>query len=123
MKTGIERISEERQEKQIKKHGFTGKHHAENPQWYDQNQLVTAAAALINIEDWEKVSPLVKETYWRVVPQNWDKDWYNDLLGRPYEERLVISGAMLAAELDRRAYLKEIKKKKKPGKNAGKKRN
>lgn len=119
MKSGIELLTEERQ-KQIDKHGFTGKHHAENPQWYDKNQLVTAANALTNIEDWKTVSPLVKETYWRVIPHNWDKNWYNDLLGRPYEERLQIAGALLAAELDRRAYLKELENKKKQVKKSGK---
>lgn len=120
MKTGIDLLNEERQ-KQIDKHGFTGKHHAENPQWYDKNQLVTAAAALINIEDWNKVSPLIRETYERVVPLNWDADWYRNLLARPYEERLQIAGALLAAELDRRIELKRIEAKNK--KDARKKRN
>lgn len=90
MKTGIELFTEERQ-KQISKHGFTGEHHALHPEWYDENQLVQASQYLslqnLNHSSWH--------------PKNWDSEWFKNLCYRPYRERLAISGALLAAELDR----------------------
>ena len=90
-KTGIQLIADERHEKQIKKHGFTGEHHAQHPEWYDKGQLLQAAVQLISRE------PIESDSY----PENWDKGWFADLLCRSYKERLVIAGALIASELDR----------------------
>lgn len=88
MKTGIELMSEERQ-KQITKHGFTGEHHFNHPEWYDKHQLIEASM---------KLSYVIPNDE---APYNWDKDWFSHLCNRPYEERLIISGALIAAEIDR----------------------
>lgn len=94
MKTGIELISEERQ-KQIDKHGFTGEHHANNPQYYNQGQLTEAANTL--------TMRVIRSC---AVPYNWDKKWFRNLCKRSYEERLIIAGALMAAEIDRLQNLK-----------------
>lgn len=104
MKTGIEKISEERQ-KQIDKHDFTAQHHVDHPEWYDKDQLVTAAVALCNFKDKIENSDLHK-IYMKICPKNWGQNKWKALLERPYEERLKIAGALLAAELDRIELLK-----------------
>lgn len=96
MKTGIELITEERQ-KQIDKHGFTAEHHALNSgKWYDKGQLIEAANTLS--------MPEIKSCF---VPINWDIVWFDKLCKRPYKERLIIAGALIAAELDRLNYIEE----------------
>lgn len=99
MKTGIQAFSEERQ-KQIDKYGFTGKHHAEHPEWYSENQLVLAAKWLQNKE--------IKAVWF---PDNWDQQWFSRLCIKPYKERLIIAGALLAAEYDRLEALDELNNK------------
>jgi hypothetical protein len=88
MKTGIELITEER-EKQISKHGFTGEHHAQHAEWYDEGQLIEAA---------HKLSFAIAKDE---VPKNWDLEWFQNLCNRPHKERLVIAGALIASEIDR----------------------
>lgn len=100
MKKGVELIADERQ-KQIDKHGFTGGHHADHPEWYDANQMVDAAQVLS-----ERHNEFIN---W--YPINWDHSWFRRLLDKPYKERLVIAGALIAAEIDR---LQEIEKRKTP---------
>ena len=94
MKSGIELIKQER-EKQISKHRFTGEHHFNHPEWYDKNQLIEAANTLS-----------MKEIKSCLVPFNWDIVWFSDLCNRPYKERLVIAGALIASEIDRLNYIK-----------------
>lgn len=86
--TGAQLIATER-EKQIKKHGFTGKHHTEHPEWYDREQLIYASSEILN------PSAIAS------VPVNWNKEWFLNLTQRSKLERLAISGALIAAELDR----------------------
>jgi hypothetical protein len=79
MKTGIELISEERQE-QINKHGFI------NDAQYTNDELTDAAMQYIGgdlISCW---------------PETWNKDWYKP--GDRIEE-LKRAGALIAAEIDR----------------------
>ena len=102
MKTGIELIAEERQ-KQIDKHGFTGKHHAEHSEWYANYQLQHAAHALLADELYEQAEV---EDY---IPNGWNKKWFLDLLGRSRKERLIIAGALIAAEIDRLQQLEDLK--------------
>ena len=78
-KTGVELISDER-EKQIVKHGFTGEHHFNHPEWYDKNQLIQAANTLSNPGTIEHCR----------LPLNWDFEWFRNLTKRSYQERLVI---------------------------------
>ena len=92
MKTGVELIAEERQ-KQIDKHGFTGEHHVKNPQWYDEFQLQDAAILLLSKEIHQRPE--------NEYPLNWERDWFLDLMRRNRMQRLVIAGALIAAELDR----------------------
>jgi len=89
MKTGIELIADERQ-KQIDKHGFTGEHHANHPEWYEENQLTEAATELL------KIYPKSEN-----LPLNWDADWWADLCNRHLLTRFQIAGALIAAEIDR----------------------
>lgn len=97
MKTGIELITEERQ-KQIAKHGFTAQYLVDNPQWYAGHQLRRAARLILSPK-------AVCNT-----PENWDKDWFEDLLNRLPKERLIIAGALIASELDRLELLEEKNK-------------
>ncbi|MES2864117.1 MAG: hypothetical protein V4666_08365 [Bacteroidota bacterium] len=98
MKSGIELITEERQ-KQIDKHGFTAEHHALNTdKWYGNNQLNYAVMYLID-EDYI-FSP-------EAFPLNWDKEWFYRLNQKESKERLIIAGALIAAELDRLNYIGE----------------
>lgn len=82
--TGVELIAQERLEQKVK-HGRTVKHDAEINQF---GELREAAVALIqgDIED---------------MPAEWDQTICNYMMRKPLKERLVIAGALIAAELDR----------------------
>lgn len=77
-------------DKQIKKHGFTAEHHVNHPEWYENNQLKKAT-----------VSILFPETIHAETPENWDQEWFTNLMNRSNKERLIIAGALIAAEIDR----------------------
>ncbi len=94
MKTGIELIAEERQ-KQIDKYSFTGNHHKGHPEWYDNLQLQFAATTLMMHEFEEVVD--TKDC----LPDGWDQEWFDKLNAKTRKERLIIAGALIAAELDR----------------------
>jgi hypothetical protein len=83
MKNGIELIAEERKE-QIEKHGWTLEH--------DRGHIDGAIlrAAIYAIE----ASQHNSDTF------NW-YDFQKKILAKPYIERLVIAGALIAAEIDR----------------------
>jgi len=89
MKSGTELIAEERQE-QIEKHGRTiVSDKAQNSSY----QLSIAASKMLaypaeahNVE---------------VPPNGWDVDLYKKMREKPYKERLIIAGALIAAEIDR----------------------
>lgn len=98
MKTGIEAFAEERQ-KQIDKHGFTGEHHANHPECYEKGQLLSASFMLAHTDSemipvWRKLAPL-----------NWNLEWWQKIMDKPFKERLKIAGALLAAEWDRQKAL------------------
>lgn len=90
MKSGIELIAEERQE-QITKHGRTVMHDVE---FNDGEQLAIAAEMLLASEHEEGVD---SESF----PENWDKDICIQMLAKPYKEKLIKAGALIAAEIDR----------------------
>lgn len=91
MKNGIELIAIERQE-QIEKHGRT----IESDVLYNKHyQLVNTAKHLLNIfEEYD-------ESDMELAPDDWDKKIYRKMLLKPYKERLIIAGALIAAEIDR----------------------
>lgn len=84
MKTGIELIAEERQE-QITKHGRTIERDI------DQNsdgELIVAAIGAINGND-------------ASFPAGWDLVFVQKICDKGVKERLIIAGALIAAEIDR----------------------
>lgn len=83
-KTGAELIAIERQE-QIEKHGKTIESDMEKN---DMGQLKWAAQSLITemIEDY---------------PSDWDSKVFDKITDKTEVERLVIAGALIAAEIDR----------------------
>lgn len=95
MKTGIELIAAEREE-QIKKHSRT----IEDDVKYNSNgELALGAEMLLAKEHEEGIDP---ESY----PDGWDREICDRMMRKPYEERLVIAGALIAAEIDRLNYSK-----------------
>ena len=93
-KSGIELIAKERDE-QIKKHGYTTlKDAAHNA----NEQLSLAAGWLCYNEqgcaDMEEVSE-------EQCPQGWNEMLWAKMCAKPYKERLIIAGALIAAEIDR----------------------
>lgn len=94
-KTGIELIAKERQE-QIEKHGRTiEKDVSEN----DNEQLSLGALMLLSVDYEEGID---HASY----PEGWDEEICTKMIGKSYEERLIIAGALIAAELDRLQYTK-----------------
>ena len=82
-KTGIELIAIERQE-QIKKHGYTAEH---DENYYNDGQILEVVETLISGVGG--------------VPDNWNVKQFDYMKSKPKKERLIIAGALLAAEIDR----------------------
>lgn len=91
METGIELIKKEREE-QIFKHGKTVEL---DIQTNKGRQLADAAAVL--------TTPLIGTPRKRLslMPSNWDDTIALKMCSKSYKERLIIAGALIAAELDR----------------------
>lgn len=85
--TGIEMIAQERKE-QIEKHGRTVESDVNNN---PDGVLRLAARELITF---------IRGTEDR-VPDGWDKDIWEKMAKKNVIERLVIAGALIAAEIDR----------------------
>lgn len=90
MKTGIELITQERTE-QIEKHGRTIQ---EDVDCNDQSQLPLAAMWLIE-------GGLANDLR---SPTEWDDDIWKHMARKGYKDRLIIAGALIAAEIDRLQY-------------------
>lgn len=90
MITGIELITQERQE-QIIKHGRTLEADIRDN---TNQQLSLGALMLLSVDYEEGIDP---EAY----PNGWDNDICLKMINKPYKERLTIAGALIAAELDR----------------------
>jgi len=89
MKTGGELIATERQE-QILKHNRTV---LKDTEVNDNGELIMAAKAMLNQkEDFITVGDF---------PASWDKYACEKMAAKRYKERLVIAGALIAAEIDR----------------------
>ena len=85
IKTGIKLIAEERNE-QITKHGRSV---MQDCAYNKDGQLAEAALRLIDGEPGQ--SP----------PDGWDEKIWDKMVRKPRFERLIIAGALLAAEVDR----------------------
>lgn len=92
---GVQLIGAER-EKQIDKHGFTAEHHVNHPEWYEADQLKYAVKSI-----------LYPDSIHSSTPENWDVEWFENLMRRSNKERLIIAGALIAAELDRLSELEK----------------
>lgn len=92
MKSGIELISEERQE-QIQKHGRS----ISQDVVYNSGleKPLTKAASALTVEHGIQ---LAAES---MKPSNWDQEIWFKMMSKPYKERLIIAGALIAAEIDR----------------------
>ncbi len=90
LETGISLIAKERQQ-QVDKHGRTIERDCiEN----HNGQLALGAEMLLAIEHEEGI-----DSY--SYPDGWGEELCSKMLAKPYKERLVIAGALIAAELDR----------------------
>ena len=94
MKTGIELISQERDE-QILKHGRTT---ATDKLFNQEFQLCSGASCLLFSPADEGVD-LMKEFLF--MPKGWDERVWDKMVSKSYKERLIIAGALIAAEIDR----------------------
>jgi hypothetical protein len=99
-KTGIELIAIERQE-QIEKHGRTIE-----TDWNENKamQLSSAAACLIH----KDITTARKRL--TIMPTDWDDNICIKMCRKEYKERLIIAGALIAAEIDRLQYDEKITK-------------
>lgn len=92
-KTGIELIAKERQN-QIEKHGSTTKKDVRNN---SRGQLAHAAVILVGISTPVKIyNPTDQGS-----PEGWFGDLWESMVNKSYRDRVIIAGALLAAELDR----------------------
>lgn len=90
MKTGIELIAAERQE-QIEKHGFDAKH---DERYNDPNAHHTHG----------DLAYAATHALWpgaNFYPPKWDTWFAKKIATKTYKERLIIAGALIAAEIDR----------------------
>lgn len=94
--SGIELIGQERQE-QIEKHGRTLE---QDKEFNNEYQLSDAVQALVLA-----VPQGMEEAYIQgqgnYPPVGWDTSTWKKMLGKSYKERLIIAGALVAAEIDR----------------------
>lgn len=90
MKTGIDLITEERIE-QFEKHHRS----IEDDCRYNTKGQLSVAAGILAQKD---IPESVKEN---LVPLGWEGELWNKMINKPYKERLIIAGALIAAEIDR----------------------
>lgn len=94
MKTGIELIAKERQE-QLEKHNRTIE---DDVKWNDENQL-SFGAALLCCPD--PIAMGFNPNSNEGKPHGWNQKIWNKMMAKTYQERLIIAGALIAAEIDR----------------------
>ena len=91
-KTGVELIAQERQE-QIEKHGRTV---ALDDARNQNGQLLWAAAHLLAEDFTEQLEDC--------CPDGWDEEIWDRMRSKTPMERLIMAGALVAAEIDRLNY-------------------
>ncbi len=90
MKNGIQLIAQERDEQIYKHRRIVARDVVEN----DNQQLSLGAEMLLAVEHEEGIDP-------NSYPDGWDHEICMKMLNKSYKERLIIAGALIAAELDR----------------------
>jgi hypothetical protein len=90
MKTGIELIANERRE-QIEKHGRT----VELDLLLNTSSQLSNGASKLCVDD--------IGGYWptETRPIGWSQEIWDKMTNKPHKERLIIAGALIAAEIDR----------------------
>lgn len=88
MKSGIELIAQEREEQITKHHRSIEFDSVHNP----SRALTMGACALIAYDG---------SGYYGEFPSHWSDDVCRKMISKPYRERLIIAGALIAAEIDR----------------------
>ena len=91
MKTGIELIAIERKE-QIEKHGRTIESDVKQN---TETELSYFAGLLCHAKANET------DAIMDFLPPKWNKNLCRKMIEKPYKERLIIAGALIAAEIDR----------------------
>jgi len=91
MKTGVELIAQERAE-QIEKHGRTIESDIANNKAYQ----LTEAAAVLSTERFRS-----SKQRFSLMPDDWDDEISLKICRKSRKERLIIAGALIAAELDK----------------------
>ena len=86
MKTGIELINDERDEQLGPKHNRTIEY---DVRVNELRQLSRAAAELIGDKKYYS------------TPNGWDNQLWEKMTKKSYKKRLIIAGALIAAEIDR----------------------
>jgi len=94
MKTGIELITQERAE-QILKHGRT----VDLDVKQNTKGELSFAAALLSCPNPESMGYNSNSDLGK--PEKWDKEVFKHMMSKTYKERLIIAGALIAAEIDR----------------------
>lgn len=92
MKSGVELIAIERQE-QIEKHLRSIDYDVRFNSGFEKP--LTKAASALTIE---RVSTVLSMA---MKPLDWNETAWHSLVSKPYKERLIIAGALIAAEIDR----------------------
>ena len=101
METGIELIAKERRE-QIEKHGRAIEADVSNN---DVLHLCVAAHALTLTDQYGQSKVANGGDVFDLMPRLWDDGVCHKMCGKPYKERLIIAGALIAAEIDRLQYI------------------
>lgn len=96
MKTGIELITNEREE-QLFKHKYTVQGDIQNNNEY---QLLDAANALMMPVPEGFEEDYLVNVHGDYPPIGWNKDIWVKMLKKPLKERLVIAGALISAQID-----------------------
>ena len=97
--TGIELIAKERKEQQ-EKHGISVKNDAQFNSLMEYNGLPALPLGAIGLLD---------DSIHR-VPAHWDKKRLEKMRSKPYLQRLIIAGALIAAEIDRVQFMDDQEK-------------
>lgn len=100
-KSGIELIAEERKE-QFEKHHRTID---EDVQLNNRDQLMKAVRQLVRSEkDRDGIEKAFNAMAY-TTPDGWSQKIFSKMISKPYRERLIIAGALIAAEIDRLSAL------------------
>lgn len=102
--SGVEAIADERRE-HWEKHGRTIPHDVE----FNENGELAKAAAFLCAHDVEAVVKPTNGGINAFCPDGWDFSDWQKMCSKPYRERLIIAGSLIAAELDRLNALEEMR--------------